>query len=78
MTRCPACPSRVDASLFKNLPIMEGTRIQLCMEAFNIFNRANFDPALFNSSFQPNTSMLTINSPTFGQINNTFDSRTFN
>lgn len=66
---------RVDASLFKNIRITEGTRLQLRVEAFNVFNRANFDPNLYNSSFQLNTSVVDINSPTFGQINNTFDPR---
>ena len=65
----------MDASLFKNIPLTETTRLQLRMEAFNVFNRANFDPNLFNGSFQPNASVLNINSPTFGQINNTFDPR---
>lgn len=55
----------VDFSLFKNIPITEGVRLQLRGEAFNIFNRVNL--------FLPNTLL---NSPAnFGQSTAAFDPR---
>jgi hypothetical protein len=49
----------VNAALLKNITFTESMRIQLRMEAFNLFNNVNF----FN-----NTQLANINSTTFGQI----------
>jgi len=38
----------VDFSLFKNIPVRERMKVQLRMEAFNFFNRANFALPIFN------------------------------
>ncbi len=56
----------VDASLLKNIRLTEGSRLQLRAEAFNVFNRANFDVDRLTQD---------INSATFGQISTTFDPR---
>lgn len=55
----------VDASLFKNIRLTENTRIQLRMEAFNVFNHTNF----FLGQVQ------NINSANFGRISQTFAPR---
>jgi hypothetical protein len=39
-----------DLSLFKNIPVTERFNVQFRMEAFNIFNHANFGPPLNNSA----------------------------
>jgi Carboxypeptidase regulatory-like domain/TonB dependent receptor len=49
----------INASLLKNIKFTESMRIQLRMEAFNLFNNVNF----FN-----NTQFANINSTTFGRI----------
>ena len=49
----------VNAALLKNISFTESIRIQLRMEAFNLFNNVNF----FN-----NTQFANINSTVFGQI----------
>lgn len=55
----------VDASLIKNIAITERVRFQIRMEAFNLFNRANF--------FVGNT--INVNSTAFGRVTSTFDPR---
>lgn len=57
----------VNLALLKNINFTESTRLQLRMEAFNVFNNVNF----FN-----NTQFANINSPLFGQIQSADDSRT--
>ncbi len=58
----------VDLGLIKNIPITEGTRLQLRVEAFNAFNRANF--------FVGNRGTRTnVNSTLFGRVASTFDPR---
>jgi hypothetical protein len=49
----------VNAALLKNINFTESLRIQLRMEAFNLFNKVNFNN---------NTRFANINSSTFGQI----------
>jgi hypothetical protein len=49
----------VNAALLKNISFSESIRVQLRMEAFNLFN---------NVSFFNNTQFANINSATFGQI----------
>lgn len=56
----------VDASLIKNIRIRENFRLQLRAEAFNLFNRANFDV---------NRLTQDISSSNFGQIADTFSPR---
>jgi hypothetical protein len=56
----------VNAALLKNITFTESIRIQLRMEAFNLFNNVNF----FN-----NTQFANINSPVFGQITQAGDAR---
>jgi len=53
--------TNVDASIIKNIPITESTRIQLRAEAFNVFNSVNF--AVTGQFTQAN-----INSGTFGRL----------
>lgn len=55
----------VDASLIKNIAITERVRFQIRMEAFNIFNRANF---LIGNT-------INVNSTAFGRVTSTFDPR---
>ena len=50
-----------DASLIKNVPINERMRVQVRMEAFNMFNRSNF--GITNQFTQAN-----VNSKTFGRL----------
>lgn len=49
----------VNMALLKNFRFTEATRLQLRMEAFNVFNNVNF---------QNNTQFANINSTSFGQI----------
>jgi hypothetical protein len=49
--------ANVNAALIKHLPLPRGTRLQVRAEAFNLFNRANYD--------QPDNFL---GSPTFGQV----------
>jgi hypothetical protein len=52
----------VDFSLFKSIPITERFKVQLRMEAFNIFNIQNWDtPA--NGNLTLNSSVATGNLP---------------
>ncbi|HMD34467.1 MAG TPA: TonB-dependent receptor [Vicinamibacterales bacterium] len=53
-----------DAAATKNLPLGNSVRLQVRLEAFNLFNRVNFTPPAANRS---NTS--------FGTITSTFDPR---
>jgi carboxypeptidase family protein/TonB-dependent receptor-like protein len=53
-----------DVSLFKNVEVPRGTRLQLRLEAFNVFNQVRFS--------QPNG---TIGIPSFGQITTAQDGR---
>jgi hypothetical protein len=58
----------VDFSLFKSIPITERFKMQLRMEAFNIFNIQNWDtPA--NGNLTLNSSGSTINA-SVGRISN--------
>ena len=57
----------VNAALLKNIRFTERTRLQLRVEAFNLFNNVNF----IN-----NTQLASINSTTFGQVTSTFAART--
>ena len=59
----------VDASLFKNIPITERVRLQLRVEAFNLFNRAHF-------AISAAQQLQSINASTFGRITQTGDPRT--
>jgi hypothetical protein len=52
---------RFDFSLFKNIRISEGVRLQLRGEAFNIFNHTNFRSL-------SSTSKIAVTSATFGQV----------
>ena len=56
----------VNMALLKSIRFTETMRIQLRMEAFNVFNSVNF---------VQNTQFAGINSATFGQISSTFDPR---
>jgi outer membrane receptor protein involved in Fe transport len=56
--------ANLDYSLFKNLPVKEGMRLQFRAEAFNILNHANLGA--------PGT---TVNSPSFGVISSASDPR---
>ncbi|HEY0429113.1 MAG TPA: carboxypeptidase-like regulatory domain-containing protein [Pyrinomonadaceae bacterium] len=56
----------VNLALLKNISFTETMRLQLRMEAFNVFNTVNFIQ---------NTQFANINSGTFGQITSTFDPR---
>ena len=56
----------VNAALLKNIRFTEAMRVQLRMEAFNLFNGVNF----FN-----NTQLANINSSVFGQITQAGDAR---
>jgi Carboxypeptidase regulatory-like domain len=56
----------VNMALLKNIRFTETMRLQLRMEAFNVFNKVNFIQ---------NTQFANINSATFGQITSTFDPR---
>jgi hypothetical protein len=57
----------VNAALLKNIRFTEKARLQLRMEAFNLFNNVNF----IN-----NTQLQNITSTTFGQVTSTFAART--
>jgi hypothetical protein len=67
----------VDFSLFKNIPITEGVKLQLRAEAFNIFNRVNlFLPnASYGRPFNPNDPTSFNTDLTFGQSTAAFDPR---
>jgi len=55
----------VDMSLIKRTRIRENLNVEFRADAFNIFNRTNFDI----------DQAQNINSPQFGQITKTFDPR---
>jgi len=56
----------VDFGLFKVIPIVERVRLQFRAEAFNLFNRPNF-----------NAPVSSLNSPAFGKIQTAGDAREF-
>src|SRR5205807_7951179 len=56
--------ANMDYSLFKNMPVGEGMRLQFRAEAFNLLNHANLG--------SPGT---TVNSPSFGVISSASDPR---
>lgn len=56
--------ANLDYSLFKNLPVGEGKKLQFRAEAFNVLNHANLAA--------PGT---TVNSPSFGVISSASDPR---
>jgi hypothetical protein len=63
-----------DMSLFKNIPVSERFNVQFRMEAFNIFNHANFGPPLNNSAVytQDSTNFTQLDSVSgAGQIDTT-------
>jgi len=53
----------LDASVVKNIQILETVKLQLRLEAFNALNRANFGVTAAQQF-----SLFNINSPTFGRI----------
>jgi hypothetical protein len=53
-----------DLSLFKNIPITSGHRVQLRIEAFNVFNQVRF-----------NNPGATLGTGTFGRISSAQDGR---
>lgn len=56
----------VDFGLFKEIPIVERLRLQFRIEAFNLFNRPNF-----------NAPVSSLNSPAFGKIQTAGNAREF-
>lgn len=58
----------IDASLFKNIQITERVRLQLRVEAFNLFNHTNFGITATQQS-------QSINSANFGRLTTTFAPR---
>lgn len=56
--------AKVDLSLFKNIPFMGRYNVQIRAEAFNVFNRVNF-----------NNPVTTFSSPLFGRIGSAADAR---
>ena len=59
-------------SVFRHFRITERLRTEFRVEAFNIFNRANFDLFYSPGSYQ---SSEDVTSPTFGQITHAGDPR---
>jgi carboxypeptidase family protein len=57
-----------DASMIKNFQIKETARFQLRVEAFNLTNSTRFD-------LGPSSTILNINSTTFGRLTNALDPR---
>ena len=46
-----------DMSLFKNIPIRERYSVQLRLEAFNVFNHANFNDKNYRREYQRAVAM---------------------
>ena len=55
---------QIDLAASKNIALSDRARLQLRLEAFNLFNRVNFTPPAANRT-----------NPTFGTITGTFDQR---
>ncbi|HEX5081370.1 MAG TPA: hypothetical protein VFY40_04955, partial [Blastocatellia bacterium] len=60
----------LDASVVKNIQILETVKLQLRLEAFNALNRANFGVTAAQQF-----SLFNINSATFGRIDQASDGR---
>jgi hypothetical protein len=71
----------VNAALVKHLPLTRGTRLQVRLEAFNLFNRANYDVnSILNGEFLSgptlaNPAAAANPNPRFGQYTNTLPPR---
>jgi len=57
----------VDISIFKNIQLSEGLRLQFRAEAFNVFNHTNFQLG--------SAEMVSLNDTFFGQAGGTFNPR---
>lgn len=64
----------VDMSLIKRTKIRESLNLEFRAEAFNVFNRTNFD-VLFNDAAGLNQHLQNINATNFGRLTDTFDPR---
>ncbi len=62
-----------DASLVKDIAIWERLRIQLRLEAFDVFNNANFATTLQTTAANTTGATNSLDSTAFGQLNSTFD-----
>jgi hypothetical protein len=58
-----------DLSVIKDIRIFERLKLQLRLEAFDVFNNVNFDMASIGTASSPNST----DSTTFGQLTGTFD-----
>jgi hypothetical protein len=65
--------SQIDMSLTKNIRISESVRFQIRADAFNLLNHSNFQIGVLDPNVGVNNIIFNVNSPTFGQITNTFN-----
>jgi hypothetical protein len=62
-----------DASLVKDIAVWERLRVQLRLEAFDVFNNANFATTLQTTTQNTTGATNSLDSTAFGQLNTTFD-----